>query len=117
MPPSFPHNDRALLCLQSGRPLEVCEAKSERSEECGTAKSNANDQTLAETRYVSLKHSLQELFRNHSLELGSTSVQDDLGIEAGRRDGELLEERVLEGGLGSRDTESATEGLNDYSGC
>jgi hypothetical protein len=53
------------------------------------------------------------LLGNYSLEVGSTSVQDDLGIEARSRDGQLLEKRVLEGSLGGRDTESTTKGLND----
>ena len=111
--PTLHSTDPLSLRLRRCRPLDVCKSESESSKECGTTKCDTDDQTFPETRYVGFKYSLQELLGNYSLEVGSTSVQDDLGIEARSRDGQLLEKRVLEGSLGGRDTESTTEGLND----
>ena len=104
-----------LLCLQRSRPLDVGVAEAESSKERGTTERNTNDETLAETSHVRFKHSLEELRWDQSLQLGSASIQDDLGVKAWCCDRQLLEKRVLEGSLGGRNAESATEGLDNCS--
>jgi hypothetical protein len=105
------------LRFRRRRSLDVRKSKSESSKKCSTTERDTDDQTLPEAGHVGFEYSLQVLRRNHALKVGSTSVQDNLRVEARRRDGKLLDERVLERSLGGRDAESAAEGLDDYSDC